>query len=561
MPTTIALAMAIVWALVLVFVPMLPREGLETHLWSLCHLARVPVWIRIVAAGLCVAVAIPAVNGRVWSRIEHAAVALRHWPAWMLIAGAGTLAFAVFWLLRCRNFALGDSSVILQVVTWDTHLQGAHVTYDEPLELLLHCLLYRFLHWLADVSVEGVYAAVSCLCGVAAMLLVGRLWRQRELAFDRWLVATGLVLSTAAVQLFFGYVENYTIVLTGMVAYVVLAERSLHGRLHAAWPALVLSLSMCFHLLAGWLLPSLVYLWLVRSRERTVGRSLAELGPIGLAVAVPLAATVGACSLASFGPEQIKHTHLWHLKFIFLLDESYAQNYYPMLSWRHLEAVLNQLLLVGLPGILALAAVALLPKQLRQGKTNGRFTGFLLVCAVFLQLFAATWHSDIGAARDWDLFAVIGLGYALLGAHLMTGRMDASAVRHVGLVIVVIAATLAGSWIAVNHRQRNRPSDPHAAAHLLRGARACQEGRAAEAEWDLREALRLDENANAAHLWLGQALLQQGRRREAAKALKAYLSRDPQRTGARMQTDPYGKQIIELGGVLADLENALRTKP
>ena len=55
-------------------------------------------------------------------------------------------------------------------------------------------------------------------------------------------------------QLFFGYVENYTIISLGLIISLFLAWQTLQGKLSPLWPVLALSITNAFH-------PSTVFLW------------------------------------------------------------------------------------------------------------------------------------------------------------------------------------------------------------------------------------------------------------------------------------------------------------
>ena len=64
----------------------------------------------------------------------------------------------------------------------------------------------------------------------------------------------GLVLTTGSLQLFFGYVENYTMISLGLIITMFLAWRALKGEIAPVWPVIGFSVTNAFH-------PSTVFIW------------------------------------------------------------------------------------------------------------------------------------------------------------------------------------------------------------------------------------------------------------------------------------------------------------
>jgi len=370
--------------------------------------------------------------------------------------------------------------------------------------------------------VEETYALLSALCGVGFVLIMLVLWRRLAPDPGRRIVALGLIFSIGTMQLFFGYVENYTIVATGVMLYVLSAHIYLRGRGHIVWPALTLSVSFCFHVLAGWMFPSLLYLYLVRVRKCTRLENLLRFGSMALAVLLPIAATIGYCAYLGVSPKYIKGTHLWHMKFIFLLNKSYRYYQYPMFSLRHLVDVLNELVLTSLPGVMALGFVGFF--HYRKVDLGDCFLRFLLLSAVFLQVFAISWNSDLGAYRDWDLYAIMGFGYALLGAYVLVQTVpNRQQVQYVGLIFIVLSLSLSGTWVIYNARHRVPVNAGHDVAHVVLGNEQARQGRLNEAIRNYQEALRINPYNAIAHMNLGEAYWRKGNTQKARHHFEEYL--------------------------------------
>ncbi len=438
---------------------------------------------------------------------------------------------------------MGDSVSIVQYLTWDVHVNNFYVTYDEIWTHFVHSLAYKFLHVLFDWSVDKAYALVSSLCGIAALMIIIRFWRNNTREFSKQTAGISFCLSMGATQLFFGYLENYSIVVSIILLYILLAQLTLENRLHPAWPALALSTGICFHVLAGWLLPSLLYLWFAGIRLKSTRQNIKDLILITLAIVAPIGSTFIFFFFIGVSPTEIKNTHLWALKFIFLLDESYGGFQYKMFSLSHLGAVINQVMISGLPGVLTIFVLFL--KRKRIG-IEDKFLQFLIVSVFFLQIFAATWNPDLGAYKDWDLFAVTGIGYTILGSYLFIKNLNNDEVRRWGLVIAAISFTLSGSWVVGNslaadlHDITYDTTISHNKSHQHLGGMFAEQQKYREATRHYKEAVRIDPKDSISYANLGQTLRMEGKRNEAIENFQKYLTLEPEGEAAELV-----RQIME----------------
>ena len=251
--------------------------------------------------------------------------------------------------------------------------------------------------------------------------------------------------------------------------------------------------------------PSLLYLWLAgRPGQRL--RSLSLAAPAFL---IPIGATVLLTLALGVNLDAMGDTHFAKLKFIFLIGPDNPGFRFSFLSSAHITAILNQVLLSALPGIMALLFVGIFYR--RRIDWRDPFLRVLVIAAFFLQVFAATWNPDIGVHRDFDLFAVIGFGYTLLGAWLMIRTVRPFPVlEHAGLAMVVLSAVLAGTLIGVNHTRVTPVDMERGSLALVLGNKHYQVDELDEAERHLRMALRDPRSAGDAHVVLGDVLCRKG---------------------------------------------------
>lgn len=446
------LAAAIFCAALFILLPLIGPEG---RFWGLGHAALVPLWLRILLGLALMALAAPGISAKMAEHIEPVARRAEDLfrrvpgPAW---TGTGVVSAVLFWLLRDRNLALGDSGHLIRAVTWYVHHEGWHLTFDEALELLLHSAVYRLFAAAGfPGAAEIAFALTSVLAGglfVIVLLLLCR--RLAGTALPR-LALMLLALSAGYVQLLFGHVENYTVVALLMLCYFYLGIRYLREPGRGLFPpAALLSVAVSFHLLAGWLYPSLLWLWWAgRGRRDESGkRSDGGLTALVAGAILPLVVAFGLCRLAGFGSEQFGETHLAAMKFVFLLGPEYQHFQYGFLSPAHLFDALNQLWLVALPAILALLYTALRRGGGEKERRPGGEVGFAFTVAVSLQCFALCWNPDLGAFKDWDLFAAAGLGWTC-AALVMLSRRGVPA-RPI-LIFALCGLLFTVPWVLGNH--------------------------------------------------------------------------------------------------------------
>ena len=480
---TTGVAVALLGSALLLLPPLLRPEALREHLWAFDALRDIPLTLRLGACAL-LWLATTAQAQRATARACE--LAATHGRATLAVCLPTGLVFG--WVARQRNFELGDSAHLLNFLTYEVHMKGQLVTYDEPLELFFHSLAYRTLHTTFDASVEHAYALLSVAAGGLAWLAVVRFWHRVEPRPAARGLALLLFAATAANQLFFGYVENYTLVAAASLFYVLVAERTLAGVVPPTAAAFVLGAAASLHILAGWLGLSLLWLWWA-----TPPRRASTLAAMLVAGATPLLVTITGLTLLGVPLASLTQTHLAALKFIFLIEPDSPIYVYPAFSGQHWQDIANQWLLVSLPA--SLAALAALRTAGRSLPWRDPLLGFLAAASLGLHLFAATWNAEIGAYHDWDLFASMGLIDALLGARmLLLANRDGQAVLAAGLPIAALGLALTGAFIWSNAtREVIVPGREqiHAYSHIQKARQLRDAGEVGAAAQELDGALRV----------------------------------------------------------------------
>ncbi|MEE2662801.1 MAG: hypothetical protein VX681_01675 [Myxococcota bacterium] len=514
-------------AAVLLLAPLLPEPLLRRDLWAFEPLRELPLALR---AGLAAALA-ATLHPRVRVGFARAVDALAERTAWRRAAviGAVPLLLGLFSVFRQRNLRLGDGAILALLIEQRVHLEGHLVGYDEPLELYLHSLAYRGLHAAFEWDVMASYALLSSLAGVAFALAMVVLWRDaREGTPVGRAVVVLLSLATPSVQLFFGYVENYTLVALASLVYAIAGLRSLERGLSPLWPALALGVAISLHVLAGWLGPSLLYVWWRHARARAAWGRIGLLAGMGATTLLPIAATIAWLTAVGVPIAALGETHLAALKFIFLVEPDAPYFIYPAWSAAHWRDIANQLALTSLAPLLVIAA--LVPAARSQGaQLRGDLRlHFLALGAGFLHLFGISWNAENGAYNDWDLFALAGFFDAMLAARLVQRLLVDDAGRvALALPAVGLGFALAAGFVWANATRTLDLPSGHASAHLRLGAAHGEAGRTALALGEFEEALRIAPDEPEVIYALGLRLWNTGDRERGEPLLRRFLALRP----------------------------------
>ncbi len=414
------------------------------RLWGINHLAFYPLYIRLAALALLCAALTPPVSRGVYGALSRAADRLPPQGRLRNVAAlaAAAASVAVFWLLRSSTLLLGDARLVASNFEHAFHPDYALIV-SSPRIILLHESIARgtalLYHYAARISLEAFGAPavdgirfLNCLLGgvLVYVMLRAVMAKPRPGAMAVWTVT--LIMTSGAMELFFGYVENYTPLLFFGALYVLsglVYMESGKGRfIPAVFACLILAVFM--HIQGLLLLPSFVLLLIRHSRARE------RVGPAYLTAAL-LAVTAAGTYLFAVLTRYGRH----------FLPVFASEEVFGALSPSHLADIANELVLV-LPAVLVAAALA----RTRPRNPDARLHFLLLVllpCLIFLFVF----KPDLGMARDWDLFSITALGLVPLALVIVGSALRAGGRRlseRLTAPAAVMSAVLALAWVGVN---------------------------------------------------------------------------------------------------------------
>lgn len=380
-----------------------------------------------VSAGLAAAVILVAVLVRI--REGNASFHEGPLPYRRLLlpaAAASIISASVFWFLR--NGFINDDG-LFNMISLQAGVRIIH--HDEMLSSLLVTKLWQ--SGLAGFRPEDAMSLFSSVWGgffvFTAVLMGGRL------TGSRWPLFTLLCLSGGFVQMFAGDVEFYAMVAALINLYLLLCLEHVRGNLSIIFPGILLAIAICSHLLAGWILPSYLFL-LVRSFRK--GRKAEAASAVGLMLLTSVFLFV-IVSAAGLPVHAVAQSHALGSADRTTLDMLAVP------SVHYHAAVFNVLFL-----IFPFWPVFLLLLLYRRFNWDP-FEVTAAVSTAMLFLLAVVWRLGLGPYFDWNLIASVGVpASALIWGSLLKGSWKPGMKTAVCLVLLV-GALHSWVWIVGNH--------------------------------------------------------------------------------------------------------------
>ena len=372
------------------------------RLWGLSFWGYFPLHVRIGATLLALAILIPWVNRSLRSFLTVLSEWIKRyllqipWKLGYLVLGVG--AGFIFFLLRERTYYLGDGRSLLSFLARNHLPPGSSEPLGRRIPWALHWILSPW-----HPAPETNYIILSCTAGVL-FLLFARLWAKTSAGGDRpgrWL-AFGVLLTMGVVQQFCGYVENYSFLPVGQLAYFLFGIWALKGRCSLLYPTLILGILIMLHLANLMLAPTWVLLWVERRKGWSEGRKT-----WGIALGILGTLLLTFLAILKLG------RHQGFSRFILplwggLVD---APGYF-LFSWDHGVDIINLHLLAS-PVMLPLLFLTLC--FVRYLKVERNILRYLLLGALAEVAFTVLFNPELGAGRDWDVLTACGtIAYTLL---------------------------------------------------------------------------------------------------------------------------------------------------
>lgn len=531
------------------------------RLWGLNLLFYVPPFFRWLLIGFGLLILTPPVNrfvadhfAKLLALAENSLKKINKYYKYVLISLAS---FFPFWIFKIKIYLLGDGNLRAAEI-----LEGWKFSATEPLDFYLHAFLSRLLR----LNPFTTYAILSCLAGVVFVFLILLLSNLKGYEGQKGLLVFLVLATMGANQLFFGYVESYTLMYVAFGGFILFALYYLKGKCGFFWPSLIFLMSVSLHLSAIFLLPSVLYLSVAKKSQGEEAKN--KIFPLANIIRMALILLIvggGLLVLRNYTPQKPD------LGSFLIFPLGANGDHYSLFSFSHLLDFLNHQLLVSPLGIPIWVILGLFFWKKIDFKKNE--VVFLLMVSVCALVFGLVVDPKLGYPRDWDLFAFCGLGYTIGGTYLLLNVLkepEVKRLRYVTLALVSTALISTIPWIYVNateekaverlthileldgkrsalghealayyyrsHRQKEKEIEEWGKAIALfekpryrknLAVVYIEVGRYQEAAWQLERVLEKDPNDHLTHSDLGKVYVALGRYEEAKHQIQKAIELQP----------------------------------
>ncbi len=323
----------------------------------------------------------------------------------VMIVLCGVTAGVLFYLWRISIDMYGDAKSLLLILAGKKFTLMDILRFDdfEPLTRYLH----QKISALTGLDQKLVYQIASSACGAA--FVIAFLWfvmsTEGSPVWRFFVFVTGAI--CAPTQMFFGYVEDYTLVYLALVLFSILAWKYFEGKNTLPWIALVFLVGLKLHIQMVLCTPALVYLLLYHlGRKRAGLRKWCRTQVVYAGVALSLVAMALVYFFLFHAAQFETGDNAEKVRKIFLPLVNYLNppHAYSLFSPAHLNDVLQELLLTLAPGVLMVLIISLVHRR-ELVRPAPRLLFFLLAGLYFL-LFELTVDPLLTPMRDWDMLSL-----------------------------------------------------------------------------------------------------------------------------------------------------------
>ena len=402
-----------------------------------------PLSLRIVFPILLIFVMIAWVNSFAWSLILRFTDLIRKFfinKTYLFLIASMLFFFPFFFLRAKRN--LGDGNLLMRLVSGGYKFDP-HSPINKYFQNFFLNLTQKYFAW--DISLS--WAITSVMLGIIfiffLLLLTHKLFKKSS---ERIIFLFSTV-SIGSVQLFFGYIEDYPLVLATLMIYIYVSYKYLRGELSIFWPSMLMSILLGASLLTGWLLPSVFYLYF--SKEIKFEKKSLKFKKRNLLLFLAGLILPYSAIMVFFALQKVDLINLFrnsHLVAAMKPNIKYFLSLKEMFSITHITDFVLEHLLISSYGLFLL--FYLLISKFKK-ITFDKFVIFLMIASGGLIIFSFVWIPQLGAFMDWDLFAVSSLPYSVLAIYLFLKTKN-TGFKYTGMILIIGNFMITIPWFLSN---------------------------------------------------------------------------------------------------------------
>lgn len=356
--------------------------------------------------------------------------------AFLAIAVGAFIAFAV--ILRVKVPLLGDSFLVVKIYSKAASGMDALPASHQPLTQHYFYLFTKLLESFDYPALLNAFLVAELLLGIGFITVTYYVVRNLFDSAAYRCISFLLLLVLPYIELFFGYVEMYAVILLVLAAYVLVGILYLREKIHFALVPLSFAVLLLSHYLNALILPSLLYLGFVEYKRHRLKHLAASVGALLGFVAIGI--TVVNFNFEKFIPPYNGAPILT------ITPSDNIFQAYTLLSPYHFVDLLNLAILLW-PSALFLIGMAFARR--RASLFNSDFTRFLAAVAAPSVAFVLAARFDIPMAQDWDVSASSAYTLTLLALVVASTSLQGSHSRILSMLTLVTFLNSA-AWLYLN---------------------------------------------------------------------------------------------------------------
>jgi tetratricopeptide (TPR) repeat protein len=352
---------------------------------------------------------VPGISPRFVAALQRVLAKATRINRYLLAGIVSLLLLSLFWILRERVYLLGDGYLNSEFIALPS-MEGKLVA--EPLTAFIYRFFYqKVLLPFGLTNPTSSFIVLSCAAGIVFLFLLKQLSNSLLKAPLERLLLVMFVFSAGTSQLFFGYVENYSLLIVGLLMYILVSTRYLEGKGHWLITGSVAGILFTLHFGTIVFLPTLFASYL---RSKKIYIILLQL--LAASVTVGLVFVLIGYPFHILVDTFLQKMSLSGSHTLPMAELSNEWQRYTIFSVEHFVDIINQQMLVAPFALFMIGiGVTVFWPQIRWREPK---LVFVLACSLLSLFFLCVVNCEIGASRDWDMQASYALPLLILGAFL-----------------------------------------------------------------------------------------------------------------------------------------------
>ncbi|GEM_PF-1071411 len=411
-------------------------------LWGINYFAFLSPYVLIIYV-LCSLAVIPFIlAGRAEFLLNGIAHFMNKRPMLFLSIICGIFT-GLAYFFQIRVPLLGDSFIIIKNY-YNVFLGSGELwPFRSPLAVYYFSTIIRITGWVEYPDILNAFLIGELALGIGFLICTFYLIRNIFNSQITQLTAYLFLICRPFMQIFFGYVEVYSVLLFGLSLFFLAVTLYLNERIHFSLVIIAFIVLTLSHVMSLILLPVLLYLGYIEYQRR----GYAQLS-ISFSIGVVLASMLLA--LTNFNLSTFANITP-HSNFLTVRDTQTPYQAYTLFSIFHGTELINMIALVAPTSLLYLGFGLYYKRVL---KTFTPIEIVLLISTLAVLVFITAAKFDLGMAKDWDIAASLMVIVSLCAIVVFLHFDNERTLRSVQLITAMVALT-AIPWFYLNSTVEN----------------------------------------------------------------------------------------------------------